>query len=576
MSSAEWTLLEKLLLTQAIYKHGEDSWFQIARKLKQHPLIDRHAEFFNQKTCSFQYYLLVEELEAEKRQVKTFPSTQQEMPTVVKLAKQLYTKRVEELQNAIRHDEDAFMGLVAEIDDIRSGRWDTKLENFLPITTSTISVENPLPSATSSKDALEEELATATPQDSTSTITATNTTELISDSLPLKEQQTCGAEVLQIPSAQPQDASDLLIPAPADITVNEKDEKSIMTVDDVAFIAPPSEDIQDVILNEPTNVTTTTPLDAACEEISMEMNLIPTDIALMESAKQIATVEQTDLLVSTPLSMTQAETPQNTENESNHITESAVADTRELMNQVKMEPGVDCVDIAEDDAEQTEALDSPSEPHKTTRVDQSEDAVPRLDTTDQGDDHKYGSEDVAGSTYASPSTMVQSVGTSMDMDSFDHLTGAESNGATPTAMTPTSSSSSSDRKRTREEQRQKSWQKNVNLLWQEIANHKNGTMFMNPIKETIAPRYYDVVRQPMDLKTIKNRVRDGVIKTTMEFERDIVLMLTNSLMYNKEGTEVYQMAHEMLGDALEQIRLFKAADSYSSASAPARKKATIR
>lgn len=41
-------------------------------------------------------------------------------------------------------------------------------------------------------------------------------------------------------------------------------------------------------------------------------------------------------------------------------------------------------------------------------------------------------------------------------------------------------------------------------------------------------------------------------------------MLTNSLIYNKEGTEVYQMALEMLEDVQEQIRVFKTADAYSS------------
>jgi hypothetical protein len=58
--------------------------------------------------------------------------------------------------------------------------------------------------------------------------------------------------------------------------------------------------------------------------------------------------------------------------------------------------------------------------------------------------------------------------------------------------------------------RQKTWQKTIILLWQEIANHKNGTMFMNPIKKSNAPLYYQVVKQPLDLKSIKNRVRDGV------------------------------------------------------------------
>lgn len=43
-----------------------------------------------------------------------------------------------------------------------------------------------------------------------------------------------------------------------------------------------------------------------------------------------------------------------------------------------------------------------------------------------------------------------------------------------------------------------------------------------------------------------------------------MLMLNNSLMYNKEGTEVYQMAREMLDDAVEQIKVFKTADTESS------------
>lgn len=78
--------------------------------------------------------------------------------------------------------------------------------------------------------------------------------------------------------------------------------------------------------------------------------------------------------------------------------------------------------------------------------------------------------------------------------------------------TPTSTSNPDKRRLqlNNSDQRQKAWQKNINLLWQEIANHKNGTMFMNPIKKSYAPLYDKVVKQPLYLKTIKNRVRDGV------------------------------------------------------------------
>lgn len=93
----------------------------------------------------------------------------------------------------------------------------------------------------------------------------------------------------------------------------------------------------------------------------------------------------------------------------------------------------------------------------------------------------------------------------------ESVAGSESNAATPTT----------ERKRSilsRDDQRHKSWQKNINLLWREIANHKNGAMFMNPIKESIAPHYYEIVKRPMDLKTIKNRIRDGVKHKKVEFK----------------------------------------------------------
>lgn len=51
MATVEWTVLEKLLLSQAVYKYGEDNWFQIARNLKHHALLDRPSDYFNQKVC---------------------------------------------------------------------------------------------------------------------------------------------------------------------------------------------------------------------------------------------------------------------------------------------------------------------------------------------------------------------------------------------------------------------------------------------------------------------------------------------------------------------------------------------
>ncbi|KAI7878351.1 hypothetical protein K492DRAFT_238628 [Lichtheimia hyalospora FSU 10163] len=126
-STGEWTVLEKLLLAQAVYKFGEDDWVHIARNLRQHTMLNRPPEFFNQKNCSLQYYLLIDELETEKRHTKSSAAAAQDMPPVVKLARQLYMQRIQELKHAINLDNQRFLELVTEIDAIRSGRRDKQL-----------------------------------------------------------------------------------------------------------------------------------------------------------------------------------------------------------------------------------------------------------------------------------------------------------------------------------------------------------------------------------------------------------------------------------------------------------------
>jgi hypothetical protein len=124
---------------------------------------------------------------------------------------------------------------------------------------------------------------------------------------------------------------------------------------------------------------------------------------------------------------------------------------------------------------------------------------------------------IATTTTASSSTTFdqgeddKSWATHLMGDDGDSITESDSNTATPTTTTPTPEKRrSSSIGVLKDDQRQKSWQKHISLLWRDIANHKNGTMFMNPIKEAQAPLYYDVVKRPLDLKSIRNRIRDGV------------------------------------------------------------------
>ena len=85
----------------------------------------------------------------------------------------------------------------------------------------------------------------------------------------------------------------------------------------------------------------------------------------------------------------------------------------------------------------------------------------------------------------------------------------------------------------------------INMLHSSISQHRFGNIFHNPIKKQDAADYHDIVKRPMDLKTIKARVKDGTISNALEFQRDIYLMFANAMIYNRPGSEIHAMAEEV-------------------------------
>uniref|UniRef100_A0A672MWE6 Bromodomain-containing protein 8-like n=1 Tax=Sinocyclocheilus grahami TaxID=75366 RepID=A0A672MWE6_SINGR len=84
------------------------------------------------------------------------------------------------------------------------------------------------------------------------------------------------------------------------------------------------------------------------------------------------------------------------------------------------------------------------------------------------------------------------------------------------------------------------------------------SVFLQPVSDDIAPGYHSIVHRPMDLSAIKKNIESGQIRTTAEFQRDIMLMFQNAVMYNSSDHDVYHMALEMQRDVLEQIQQFLA------------------
>lgn len=107
-------------------------------------------------------------------------------------------------------------------------------------------------------------------------------------------------------------------------------------------------------------------------------------------------------------------------------------------------------------------------------------------------------------------------------------------------------------------QAQKIWKKAIMLVWRAAANHRYASVFLQPVSDDIAPGYHSIVHRPMDLLAIKKNIESGVIRTTAEFQRDIMLMFQNAVMYNSSDHNVYHMALEMQRDVLEHVQQFLA------------------
>ncbi|KAJ4478152.1 hypothetical protein J3R30DRAFT_3702892 [Lentinula aciculospora] len=121
---------------------------------------------------------------------------------------------------------------------------------------------------------------------------------------------------------------------------------------------------------------------------------------------------------------------------------------------------------------------------------------------------------------------------------------------------------SSSRRRRQDNQASKRFQNVIGMLHSQISAHRNGTIFHSPIKNSEAPDYHEIVKRPMDLKTIKSRIKDGVISNSQEFQRDIYLMFANAMMYNRPGSDVYNMTEDMMLESEGYIQTFRQTEGF--------------
>lgn len=109
-----------------------------------------------------------------------------------------------------------------------------------------------------------------------------------------------------------------------------------------------------------------------------------------------------------------------------------------------------------------------------------------------------------------------------------------------------------EREKAEKEKAKRKNEKVLVMLLNEVSNHTHGNLFHSAIKRQDAPDYYILIRHPLDLKTIKTRIKEGIITNSVQLRRALNQMFANSLIYNRPGTEIHRMALEMR-DAAEEV-----------------------
>ncbi|GFZ05134.1 global transcription factor group E4 [Actinidia rufa] len=89
--------------------------------------------------------------------------------------------------------------------------------------------------------------------------------------------------------------------------------------------------------------------------------------------------------------------------------------------------------------------------------------------------------------------------------------------------------------------------KNCNNLLSRLMKHKYAWVFNKPVdaKALGLHDYHDVIKYPMDLGTVKNRLSKNWYKSPREFAEDVRLTFRNAMTYNPKGQDVHVMADEM-------------------------------
>ncbi|KAI0254673.1 hypothetical protein BJV78DRAFT_1182090 [Lactifluus subvellereus] len=606
--------LERLVLAQAVYELGSDAWQSVSSILSHHPLIPkRDNATFSPADCRTIYDNLLQAVGLSSAEPEKQPRNAHS--NNLKLAQRMYQARVLELRELILVEEARFKSVAAEIEAIRSGKWDIRIEERPSVDEGIL--DRPLSQQSERAGAIEGSGSDLTGvSDSSSSVPQVK---------PLPEEETVQSQLdedLAIPDSSPRapappsphedDVETLVVPQlsplPSPVGTDDVDEHIDLCAspqlpnespDPLDIISPADDDGEDEPSPTHERAAAVQPSPSPPRPFEGSERAAAAEPILDDDAEPPETAETQEV----PDSLEHPKPSEAAERSDADVdVEVALDESTAASTSQAIEDEMSGVGRSEMDLKDNVSIRSLSEPPGTVRSVElpaplEDEATSSAPGTPMLDDHELEQAEAPEASEGEETIPLDDhkpevVQTRQD-DAMEVEQGDDVVAASPPAeqsrrdhkrkvseAASIFSDSTRDRKRTREDsqpvdedepgpvrrrgrppaadsQTSKKFQTVIIMVHAQISQHRNGNIFHNPIKTSEAPDYYDIVKRPMDLKTIKARIREGQITSSAEFQRDVYLMFANSLMYNRPGSDIYTMAEEMMLESETQINSFR-------------------
>lgn len=91
-------------------------------------------------------------------------------------------------------------------------------------------------------------------------------------------------------------------------------------------------------------------------------------------------------------------------------------------------------------------------------------------------------------------------------------------------------------------------------LLNDMQNHSAAWPFAQPVNKDEVPDYYDVIKEPMDLSTMEEKLENDMYPTPQDFIKDAKLIFNNCRKYNNESTPYAKSANRLEKYMWNQIK----------------------